>query len=150
MNDENDLDDLGEHSPELHQKAIKDIRERIEFEVCYTRTFIVVLAIHNDAAKNNLTTINCRKGLPISGYLYDSQSDTCHIECHDYVPLGYIPVSFYHTMPGVGNWKQRMPMPEVVLRRYMTRNQKDDLRRFKATYKNGQYTIHFMQIIDCL
>ena len=149
MSEEIDDEVTGELKPEFHQKAIKDIRERQEIEVRFDRTFIVALAIHADAGKNSLTRIHCRKGLPISGYLYDLQSDSYHIECHDYVPLGYVPVSFFHTMPGVGNWKQRIPMPEVVLRRYMTPNQKHDLRQFKATYKGVQYTIHFMQIIDC-
>lgn len=150
MNEENDLDEVAELKPELHQKAIKDIRERMDIEVCHDRTFIIVLAIHEDSGKNSLTRIHCRKGLPLSGYLYDLQSDSYHVECHDYVPLGYIPVSFFQTMPGVGNWKQRVPMPEVVLRRYMTPNQKHDLRGFKSTYKSGHYSIHFMQIIDCL
>lgn len=150
MNEENDNDlDEADPKPELYQKSVKDIRERMEIEICYDRTFIVALAIHNDQGKNSLTKIHCRKGLPISGYLYDLQTDSYHIECHDYVPLGYIPVSFYHKMPGVGNWKQRIPMPEITLRRYMTSNQKHDLRQFKSTYKGGQYSIHFMQIIDC-
>ena len=149
--DELDMDDgfNGELKPEIHQKSYKDIRERQEIEVCYDRTFVIVLAIHNDVTKNSLTRILCRKGLPISGYVYDAQSDSYHIECHDYVPIGYIPVSFYHNMPGVGNWKQRIPMPEITLRRYMTIPQKNDLRKFKATYKSSQFTIHFMQIIDC-
>jgi hypothetical protein len=149
---EDELEDIeysGELKPELHQKACKDIRDRQEIDVCYDRTFIMALAIHNDPSKNSLTRIHCRKGLPISGYLYDSQSDSYHIECHDYVPLGYVPVSFYHRMPGAGNWKQRIPMPELTIRRYMTASQKHDLRQFKATYKSGQYTFHFMQIIDC-
>jgi hypothetical protein len=135
--------------PELHVKTAKEIREKIDLEVSFDRTFIVVVAIHNDPEKNSLTRIHCRKGLPISGYLYDGQTDSYHVECHDFLPLGYIPVSFHHSMPGVGNWKQRIPMPETAIRRYLTAQQKRDLRNFKATYKGGNYSYHYMQVIDC-
>jgi len=144
--DNEETDDL---RPEYHQKSIQDIRLRLDIEVSFERTFIVVLAIHADPSKNSLTRISCRKGVPISGYLYDLQSDSYYVECHDYVPLGYVPVSFCQTMPGIGNWKQRIPMPEIALRRYMTPNQKHDLKQFKSTYKRGQYSFNFMQIIDC-
>lgn len=140
---------VGEIKPEHHQKSYQDIRQRMGVEVSTDRTYVVVLAIHADPSKNVLTRISCREGIAISGYLHDLQADTYYVECHDYVPIGYVPVSFYQTMPGVGNWKQRIPMPEIVLRRYMTTQQRHDLRQFKATYKRGQYSFHFMQTIDC-
>ena len=120
----------------------------MKIDICFDRTFIVVLAISLDQSKNNLTKIHCNKGLPISGYVYDSQADSYYVECHDYITLGYIPVSFQQSMPNVGNWKQKIPMSESVIKRYLTSKQKNELRQFKTNYKND-YIINFMQIIDC-
>jgi hypothetical protein len=130
-------------------KTIADIRNKLKVEISKDRTFIVVLAIHQNLTKNVYTRIQCRQGIPISGYVYDAQQQVYYIDCHDYIPLGYIPVSIYITMPGVGNWRQRVPMPETTIRRYLTSIQRNDLRNFKSTYRSNQFDIHFMQIIDC-
>lgn len=134
---------------DVNEKACKDLREKMNIEVSNDRTFLILLAIHQDPTKNFNTRIQCRKGMPISGYVYDAQQQFYYIECHDYVPLGYIPVSIFVTMPGVGNWRQRMPLPEAAIRRYLSPTQKEDLRKFKLTYRNGQFDVHFMQVIDC-
>jgi hypothetical protein len=131
-------------------KTIRDIREKMQLELRKEKTFIVVIAIHNDLSKNVLQRINCRsRGVPMSGYLYDSQTDSYHVECHDYLALGYISISCRQFMPGVGNWHIRVPLPESAIRRYLDEQQRNDLRNFKSTYKSGQFTFNFMQIIDC-
>ena len=96
----------------LHAKALKDLRDRMRIEVSSDRTLMIVVVTHDDPVKNELTRVSCRKGFPLFGYLYDSQGDSYYIECVDYFTLGYIHVSFFQTMPGVGNWKTRIPMPE--------------------------------------
>lgn len=129
------------------QRSQKDFRDNIVIESSSDRTYVIVLAVHPSLEKNILTKISCRRGNPINGYLFDSQSESYHAECHDYIVLGYVPISFTMTLPGVGRWKQVIPMAEQTLRRYFTAEQKKDLRSFKRTYKG--LTFQFMQIIDC-
>ncbi len=131
------------------ERCVRDIREAMEIQVCPERSFITVLAVHNDPEKNFIAKIMCKKGIAIAGYIHDTITDSYHIECHDYKQIGYIPISYCLTMPGVGNWRQRIPIPEVAIRRYFTTQQKADLRAFKATYKSSNFTYQFMQIIDC-
>jgi len=137
-----------EPSPELQAKTIKDAVDRLIVEVIPERTFVIILAVHSDSDHNNLTRIHCKKGVPISGYVYDMVTESYHVECRDYFQLGYIPISLQQRMPGVGRWTQRIPMPEQAIRRVLSPQQKRDLRNFKATYKGNQYSFQYMQVID--
>ena len=142
------LNNLGP-SPELQAIAIKDAIDHLVLEVVPERTYIIILAVHTDSDQNNLTRIHCKKGVPIAGYVFDTVTESYHVDCHDYFQLGYIPISLQQRVPGVGNWSQRMPMPEQAIRRFLSPQQKRDLRNFKATYKGSQFGFHYMQIIDC-
>lgn len=137
-----------EPSSELQAKVIKDAVDRLIVEVIPERTFVIILAVHNDSDLNNLTRIHCKKGVPISGYVYDMVTESYHVDCHDYFQLGYIPISLQQKMPGVGRWSQRIPMPEQAIRRILSPQQKRDLRSFKGTYKGNQVTFQYMQVID--
>jgi hypothetical protein len=97
-------DELDIPSPELQTKVIKDARDRVVFEAMSERTFIIVLICHVDSNRNSLTRIHCKKGIPIAGYVYDTVTESYHVECHAYLQLGYVPISLQQTMPGVGNW----------------------------------------------
>ena len=143
------MEDLEEDikGSELHAKCISDIRDKLEIEFSHDKTYVAVLAVAENSDRNKLTTVSCKKGIPITGYSYDSQTESYVVECCDYFPLGYIQASYWHTMPGVANWRQRIPMPESVIKRFLTPEQKSDLRGFKAAYKGCKF--HFMQIISC-
>lgn len=145
-----DISEVERRSPssELQAKAIKDATDQLIIEVIPERTFVILLAVHNDSYLNSLTRIHCKKGVPISGYVYDMVTESYHVECHDYFQLGYIPISLQQRMPGVGRWSQRIPMPEQAIRRVLSPQQKRDLRSFKGTYKGNNFAFQYMQIID--
>ena len=82
-----------EPTSDLQAKSIKDAVDRLIVEVIPERTFVIILAVHNNSDHNNLTRIHCKKGVPISGYVYDMVTESYHVECHDYFQLGYIPIS---------------------------------------------------------
>lgn len=108
-------------------------------------TYLVVLAHHMDNSNNLLHRISCKKGVPIKGYVYDSHNDAYHVECCDYMHLGYIPVSLFLRQ---GSWKIRVPVPEDIVLMNLNESQKLDLENFKLSFKNTLFKLEFLQVID--
>lgn len=133
---------------EIKIKAAKEVRDHIEIAVSDERTYIIVVAIHKDHSRNVISRISCKKGLPLGGYIYDSQSDTYHVECMDYLHLGFAPCSFIARIKGVTHWEIRMPLPEATIKKYLTPLQKKELKNFKNHFNAEDHDIQYIQMID--
>ena len=114
-------------TPELKVKSSREIHNNLEIHSSLEKTFVIVAAIHKEVSKNFVNKISCKKGLPIGGYTYDSQSDSYYFECADYFHLGYIPISFFVKIKTTSDWQVRIPMTETVIKRYLTSLQKKEL-----------------------
>lgn len=135
-------------SPDIKLKSSREIHNNLEIFPSFEQTFIIVAASHHDNNKNFVNRISCKKGLPIGGYTYDSQSDSYFFECADYFHLGYIPISFMAKMKGIQGWQIRVPASENVIKRHLTALQKKELRNFKNAFKAEEYFLHYIQMID--
>lgn len=139
--------------PHLEEKiksiTVKAIKNSLKITPALGSTYIVVLVFHKDPDKNYLRPIKYDKGIPISGHLYDTQSKSYYIECHDMLLLGVIPVSFFMSMKNVGNWNPRIPLPETVIKKYLNIQQKKDLKNFKNGHEGNQYSFQYLQMVDC-
>lgn len=135
-------------SDELKLKYGKEISKQLRIRPEQGATYIIVIAVDNDNLSNFINRINCRKGIPIGGYIYDSQSDCYYLECADFLHLGSIPVSYAMTLDGDDNWKQRVLMPESVLKKFMTPLQKRELRNFQKRFKSPKFKINFVQMVE--
>ena len=131
-------------------KTTKETENALEVIQDIKQTYVVVVAVHKEKHRNNISRISCKKGIPIGGYVFDSQSDSYHVECADYLQLGFLPVSFVTRMRGVEHWQARVPMPESVIRKHLTQLQKKELRNFKNHFKAEEYNIQYIQMIDAL
>lgn len=138
-----------EVTPMLKAKSAKEQRDSLEINITSERTYLVLMAVHKDAARNVINKVSCKKGIAIGGYVYDSQSDAYHLSCVDYMQLGYIPVSMVLTVGGVHRWEVRMPLAESVIKRYLTPEQKRDIKRFKSVYRPEDHYTQFVQMISC-
>jgi hypothetical protein len=134
-------------TPELKIRAAKNQKEYMEIVPVPEHTYIIVAAVHFDKTRNTLARISCKKGVPITGYVYDSKegSEAYIYECCDYFHLGYIPVSFELRLKG-STWRTRIPMCETTLKKFMSSVQKKDLKNFKNHFK--EHRIEFIQMID--
>lgn len=141
-------DDLAILTPEFKAKASKDLQHFMEILPSFERTYIIVTAHNHEFGRNYVNRISCKKGLPIGGYIYDSQSDSYHVDCADYFHLGYIPISFVARIKGMEDWQMRVPVPENVLKKFLTTLQKKELRNFKNHFKAENFDIQFIQMID--
>jgi hypothetical protein len=133
----------------ISKQINRDIKANIEIMFTDVRTFIILIAVAKDFSRNNLTSIVCKKGVPLCGYVYDTKSECYYLDCVDFAHLGYIPFSVQIKVKGVGNWRKRIPLPESVVRRYLTSEQKDDLKRFRVKYPSSEYNLNFVQFLDC-
>lgn len=143
------LDDIPlEITPEMRLKTAKEVRDNCVVLPQPERTYVIVVAVHRDQARNIVSKISCKKGLPLGGYVYDSQTDTYHVDCSDFLHLGYVPASFTMRVKGVDDWEARIPMPESVLKKYLNPLQKKELRNFRTHFRQEDYHIQFIQMID--
>ena len=147
--DDDSLPPVGTPGPEAKAKALKEQRENLLLGYGQERTFVALVAVHKEAARNSLTKISCKKGVPIGGYVYDATTDTYSVLCVDYMLLGYVPVSMVLRVQGQDSFQVRLPVAEPVLRRYMTPAQKKDVRTFRAVYKSDHHYLQFIQMVDC-
>lgn len=132
----------------LFRKDIKDLKSRLRVIPSFSQsTYLVALIIDKHGDNNNITQISCERGLPIGGYVYDSVTDCYKVTCVDYLALGYIPVSFRAEMDHSDSWGAPIPMPENIINRYLSQQQKIDLRLFKSKYKTGQYDLQYLQMV---
>ena len=135
-------------TPQMKAKTAKEVQHFLEVLPSFERTYIIVTAIGKDRGRNSVNRISCKKGIPIGGYTYDSQSDSYHVECTDYLHLGYIPVSFAIRVRGINHWEMRVPIPDNVIKKYLNSLQKKELRNFKNHFKTEDYEVQFIQMID--
>lgn len=136
------------NSDETNIRSAKSVQNALEIVISSHRTYLIVVARNKNFEKNSISRINCKKGLPIAGYIYDSQSDSYYIDCSDYLQLGYIPVSFSAKMKGSNSWTARIPAPEAVIKKYLSDLQKKELTNFKSHFKSEEYDLEYIQMID--
>lgn len=133
---------------EIKIKFEKELRDSLEIYISPCRSYLIAIAIHKDHSKNLISKLSCRKGVPFGGYVFDSKDDCYHVECVDYLHLGFTPISFLVKMKGCSEWNMRVPMPEAVVKKCLTPLQKKELRNFKNHFGPEEYTIEYIQMID--
>lgn len=135
-------------TPELVAKAAKETKEHIQVIQTPERTYLIVLAVSKEKSKNMISKVTCKKGIPIGGYVYDQQNDSYHVECCDYLHLGYVPISYVIRIRGVPDWEARVILPESVIRKFLSSQQKKELKNFKAHFRSADYDLEYIQMID--
>jgi hypothetical protein len=125
------------------ERYAKLVRNELKIERSPSNSYIIVVA--NRSSTDGMLRIRCQGGNAISGYVYDHLNDSYCVRGIDYCSLGYVPISFRLTMEH-SNWNICVPTPENVLRRFMTKKQKTDLKNFKEHYKDCK--IFFLQLVD--
>lgn len=141
-------EDIYEGVPAVDPKDSRDIKRSLDVIATPERTYLIVLAVSRNMEYDDITHIGCDHGTPIGYFPYDSVNDTYEMYCTDFMNLGYIPVSFGLGIKGSSDWFIRVPMPESVIKRYMTDQQLMDLKVFRGTYNSDDYDIEFLQLVD--
>lgn len=128
-------------------KIIKNVHNELIVSIKETSTFIIVVAIHKDDDKNFINKISCQQGVPIGGYVYNAQTDCYNIECSDFINLGYVSTSFCLNVEN-SEWECKIPIPDNVLPKFFSVDQKKDLKKFKSHFNMDLYKIKYIQFVD--
>ena len=131
-------------------KDQKDFRYGLVPEPEENAVQVYVVAVHADPERNKQTSINLNRCVPIEGYVYNQITDKYAVECFDAMNIGFVPVAYKLRLEGVGNWSVYVPMPEAVLKRYMTSDQRRMLAAFKAQYRDSgeQLRYEYVQMLS--
>ena len=136
---------------DVEKQSLKNAREvhgSISIIQAEQETYVIAVAICLDKSKNFINKINCKRGVPIQGYVYDAQSDSYFLECSDFLHIGIVPASFVATFKNYSGWKMFVPMPESVIKRHLNDSQKKDLKQFKNHFKADEFIINFIQMVN--
>ena len=134
-------------SPSVYKDA-RDIKLNLKLRQTSACTYVIVMAIDAQQANNKIFRIAPGKGTPIGGYVYDTVNAFFSVRCMDYVCLGFIPVAFEASMGSSEGWSVRVPLPEAVIKRYLSQEQLADLAGFKSKYAADCYRIEYLQSVD--
>jgi len=132
---------------DLELRAAKTVHKSLVVETSDSASYIIVVAVCVDSNKNFINRITCKKGVPIQGYIYDSQTDSYLIECADFFHLGFIPVSYVVKQNGIYAWEVHVPMPESIIKRHLLPQQKKELQNFKKHFNSKEYMISYVQMV---
>lgn len=130
-------------------KLCKKVHGQLIVEQIIGSTYVIAIASDVLEQNNNIVNkIKCEIGLPVSGYVYDSQNDIYCIKCLDFIRLGFIPVAFCLKALNDEMWKIPIPVPEKVIKTQLNKKQKKDLDIFKKNFKPKQVKISFVQLVN--
>ena len=125
-----------------------DIQHSLDIEQTDQPTFIVLAAVAKNAGINSLVPVPCPKGTAVSGYVYD-ESGCYRVSCSQYLRIGRVPFSYrLRVFKNVGDWNTFVPMPESVLLRHMTDDQRALVSQFKGTYGDSDFEYEYLQIVE--
>ena len=144
----NSLNDLifNEDVPYLNSATKSEIKKSIVLKTCSEHSHIFVIAF--DKFNNRLTSIIYKeRSTPIGGYAYDAKFGRYYVECFDYLDLGTIPISFSIRIDKIRRWECRIPLTELVIRKYLDQQQVLELENFKKENKKRRF--EFMQLVSC-
>jgi hypothetical protein len=123
-------------------RVSKLVRNSFGIEIQSRNTNIIAIASLHPT--DSILRIHCQGGNAIGGYVHDTLNDCYCARGVDYCVLGYVPIVVQLTMDEM--WSTYVPIPEIVMRRYMTRRQKNNLKAFQDHYKD--HRIYFLQLVD--
>jgi hypothetical protein len=131
----------------VEKRQAKEIKFHLDIITHYDPTYVYVICRSNDG-ENTSIKVPTKRGVPIGGYVYDAANESYLLQGVDMLPLGIIPVSLRVTMRGCENWAVDMPIPEVILKRYLSTQQKNLLKSFQSKWIGENFTFEFVQFLS--
>jgi len=141
--DEYDL--LTVPSETFKQKDTRDIKRSIGIEMVYRPTIVYVAAISDDEQENKILFIPCY-GSPVTQDVYDSVRDGFVLCAQEFYKLGSVPVS-YRMELSESEWSAEIPLPMVVIRRYLTEEQKVGFASWKSKFDKDSHRFITAQML---
>jgi len=143
-------------SDEHEHQDCGDIKSALVVHLIRGRTYLIAVVGDSgdpeteSCSQNTRQRVRCHHGHAFSeGYTYDQASDSYLIPCIEHLALGFVPVAYEVRMPGTGDWHVQVPLPEVVVERYLTGLQKSKIGDLQGRYSHSRYVVQIMQMSGC-
>lgn len=145
--------DENEYSKAISQSDVEEfecLREslRIMRSSETTLVFAIVIDKENDN-ENGIHAIKCNGGTAFGGYAYDGGRDSYIVRGIDFFQIGRIPHSYVITMPNLGAWQVKVPIPEALLEKHLSPQQRDAMGKFMEKWPTSRYEIQLIQMLGC-
>jgi hypothetical protein len=127
-------------------KDIKDIKKSFKIEQDYCGMHVIVVAIDKDDVGNTAIEIPCTYGKSLSNDVYNVVRDSYLVYGVDFHEIGTIPVNYRLKIESV-EWEIDIPLPECVIKKYMTSDQKEFFEKWCVDYKKQDYDLYYMQVL---
>lgn len=129
------------------EKDFKEIKKFLKLEQNYFGTHIFAVAYHEDFELNKKIEISTNNlGSCLTPEVHDTVNDLCYLEGVDYFEVGRLPISYRFFMED-NDWDVHVPLPLSVIKRYLTKKQKDNLDLWCNKFKNQNCKIKFVQFL---
>jgi hypothetical protein len=120
-------------------------KQHVIIEKINERLHVTVIAIDKAKPEANAIVHIKANGDPLGGQAYDAPGDCYLVSCISHVSLGTIPLVLRLSVPG-HNSKQIVPLPEALVHKYMSPNQRRLMRLFAENHSNCE--IQFIQSLS--
>lgn len=134
-----------------HENEIKDSRDiKRSIKVLQgtqgTHVCAIAVACHDNSCMENRIMAVPLSGDPLSRECYDTIRDVFVVGGVDWIEIGDIPVN-YTLCAGESNssWNIDIPAPPSVIKRYLSKEQKEKLNQWKSRWNRLDYRIEFLQ-----
>lgn len=127
---------------------LKEIRKKISLDQNYDGTCVIFLAIHQTPELNSFHSIPAYSGEPVNVGVYDMVKDKFHVCCYSYISIGPIPINYRLEMKDAHEWSVNVPIPIVVIEKYLDDHQKQELESWKKRLEGEKYTIETIQVVN--
>jgi hypothetical protein len=128
-------------------KDVKEIKTRTKVTLGKGKTIVFAVASALDATNNKLIHVPCKNGIHICNAVYDVTRDSFIVEGVEVFPVGDIPVHYYVEMDGVQGFRIHLPLPEKVIKRYLTESEKKKFEDWKTKFPPETHNIKLLEMV---
>lgn len=128
-------------------RDVKEIKTRTKVSLGRGKTVVLAVASSLNAADNKIIMAPCKAGIHVCNACYDVTKDSFVVEGLEVYNIGDIPVHYYAEMEGVHGFRIHLPLPEKVIKRYLTESEKKKFEDWRAKFPTENYNVKLLQMV---
>lgn len=123
------------------------VRENLKIYRIQERTIVYAVVVDKSGETNQSSAIRCYGGVAFGGYARDTNRDAYLVNCVEYISVGTVPFALQVSMVKIGDWKVKIPIPEKVLEKAFTPQQRKLMQMYREKYPAEKYDVHYLQML---
>jgi hypothetical protein len=128
-------------------KDVKELKTRTKVLLGKGKTIVLAVASSLTSEENKMIHAPCKNGIHICNAVYDVTRDSFIVEGVEVYTVGDIPIHYYIEMEGVQGFRVHLPLPEKVIKRYLTDSEKKKFEDWKSKFPFETHNIKFLQMV---